>query len=64
MSLTGGIIEERKRKTENIITGETVCQLVLRELVSHISIDVDVEESVQEKKAGTFRTDRGIHFET
>lgn len=35
---------------DNESTVETVCQLVLRNPVTHINIDVDVEELVQDKR--------------
>ena len=42
--------EIRKLLWENGNTVETVCLLVLRNPVTHINIDVDVEEMVQDKR--------------
>ena len=46
--IDGGEVKEFPLKSESTV--ETVCLLVLRNPVTHINIDVDVEEMVQDKR--------------
>ena len=48
MPVDGEEVKELPLETETTV--ETVCQLVLRNPVTHINIDVDVEELVQDKR--------------
>ena len=48
MPVEGGEVKELSLESETTV--ETVCLLVLRNPVTHINIDVDVEEMVQDKR--------------